>query len=551
MGVMLSLALDASVGSVRPTLLMLFGAVAFVLLIACANVANLMLSRALGRGSEIAVRAALGASRMRLLRLFFVESLLLAVAGGALGIALASWAIDGIKILGIRALPRVAEIQVNQPVLIYTGALILITALLFSLVPAMQVSRANMLDGLKRGGRGGSLGSRQNFRWFLIAAEVALSVVLLTGAGLMIRTLSNLANVDPGFQASHLLAVNLTQTGARYSTPAAITSFNENVVARIRALPGVQAVARTWPFDLISFSVTPYVRLLDKPVPAGREPSVQTALVSPDYFTTMGIRLHAGRMFQPQDRQGAPLVAIVNEEFARRFYTHESPIGKRTTLVGWKLAGPIEIVGVAADTLRGGLAGKLLPEFYGCDEQIPLAGITLLVRAAGDPMQLTKSVRGAIGGLDPEIATGTPVRVQEALWNTVANRRFTRYQLMVFAGLALLLAAAGIYGVVSYSITQRTQEFGIRMALGAEQLDVIRLVLGKTAVPVTIGLAFGLAFAAVLTRYLGSQLYGVRTFDPLTMAGVAGVLGMAALAGCWVPAQRAGRIDPLTALRGE
>jgi len=551
MGVMLSLALDASVGSVRPTLLMLFGAVAFVLLIACANVANLVLSRALGRGSEIAVRTALGASRIRLLRLFFAESLALAVAGGALGIALASWAIDGIKILGVRALPRVTEIQVNQPVLAYTAALTLVTALLFSLFPAMQVSGANMLDGLKRGGRAGTPGSRQNFRWFLIAAEVALSVVLLTGAGLMIRTLSNLANVDPGFQASHLLALTLTQTGGRYSTPAAITSFNENLATRIRALPGVQSVARSWPFDLISFSVTPYIQLLDKPVAAGHEPTVQSAFVSPGYFTTMGIRLHAGRMFQPQDRQNAPLVAIVNEEFVRRFYPRESPIGKRANLVGWKLSGPIEIVGVVADTLRAGLAGKLFPEFYGCDEQLPFTGATILVRAAGDPMQLTKSIRGAIAGLDPEIATGTPVRVEDALWNTVANRRFTRYQLIVFAGLALMLAAAGIYGVVSYSITQRTQEFGIRMALGAQQLDVIRLVLGKTAVPVTIGLAFGLAFAVVLTRYLGSQLYGVRTFDPLTMAAVAGVLAIAALAGCWVPARRAGRIDPLTALRAE
>jgi putative ABC transport system permease protein len=551
MGVMLTLMLDASVGSVRPTLLMLFGAVAFVLLIACANVANLLLSRALGRGSEIAVRTALGASRLRLLRLFFAESLVLAVAGGALGIAPATWAIDGIKILGAHALPRVTQIQMNQPVLVYTAGLTLLTALLFSLLPAIQVSGANMLDGLKRGGRAGSLGSRQNFRWFLIAAEVALSVVLLTGAGLMIRTLSNLANVDPGFRTSHLLAVNLTQTGARYSTPAAITAFNENLVTQIRALPGVQSVARSWPFDLIGFSVTPYIQLLDKPVAAGHEPSVQMSLVSPDYFATMGIRLHAGRMFQPQDRQSAPLVAIVNEEFARRFYPHESPIGKRTMLVGWKLSGPIEIVGVVGDTLRAGLAGKLFPEFYGWDEQLPFTGSTILVRAAGDPMQLTKSIRGTIADLDPEIAMGTPVRVEEALWNTVSNRRFMRYQLMVFAGLALLLAVAGIYGVVSYSITQRTQEFGIRMALGAEQLDVIRLVLGRTAVPVTIGVAFGLGFAAVLTRYLSSQLYGVRTFDPITLAGVAGVLGIAALAGCWVPAQRAGRTDPLAALRAE
>jgi predicted permease len=385
----------------------------------------------------------------------------------------------------------------------------------------------------------------------LISAEVALSVVLLTGAGLMIRTLSNLANVDPGFRPAHLLALNLEQPGGRYSKQATFDAFNESLTAKLRELPGVESTARSWPFDLVSFSVTPNIRFLDKPVPAGREPSVQIALVSPNYFTSMGVRPRAGRMFSTQDRQGAPLAAVVNEQFGRRFYPNESPIGKRVTLVKWDLPGEIEIVGVVANTLRAGLVGPLAPELYISDAQLAIPGTTLLVRTKGDPMQLAQAIRGVVTAVDPQVATGTPIRVEDALWNTVSNRRFTRYQLLVFAGLALLLATAGIYGVVSYSITQRTQEFGIRMALGAEQLDVIGLVIRRMVGPLAVGLVLGLVSAVVLTRYLQSQLYGVKAFDPLTLAEVAVVLALAALAGCWGPARRAGRLDPLTVLRAE
>jgi putative ABC transport system permease protein len=551
MGVMLNRILDVTVGSVRPVLLMLLGAVSFVLLIACANVANLMLGRALGRGSEIAVRAALGAGRGRLLRLFVAESLLLAAVGGAAGIALASWAMDGLKIVGARALPRISDIRLDAPVVAYTAGITLLTALLFSLAPALQASRANLLDALKQGGRSGTAAGRQGLRWGLIAAEVALSVVLLTGARLMIRTLANLAHVDPGFRPEHLLALNLQQPGGRYSTQAAFDAFNESLTARLRQLPGVQSVARSWPFDLVSFSVTPHIRFVDKPVPAGQEPSVQLSIVSPDYFQAMGIAIRAGRVFSSRDRKGTPLVAVVNEQFAKRFYPRENPLGKRVSLVGWDLPGEIEIAGVAANTLRAGLVGAAAPELYVSDGQLAYPGATLLVRTAGDPMPLANAIRAAVTAVDPQVVPETPVRIEDALWNTVANRRFTRYQLLLFATLALLLATAGIYGVVSYSITQRTQEFGIRMALGAAQIDVIGLVLRKMAVPVAIGMLAGLLASIALTRYLGSQLYGVKAFDPLTLAGVAGMLALAALAGCWAPARRAGRLDPLTALRAE
>jgi len=312
----------------------------------------------------------------------------------------------------------------------------------------------------------------------------------------------------------------------------------------------VQSVARSWPFDLVSFSVTPHIRFADRPVAEGREPSVEISIVSPNYFKSLGIALRAGRTFVPQDRKGAPLAAVVNEQFVRNFYPQENPIGKRVTLVGWDL-GAFEIVGVVANTLHAGLARVEGPELYGSDSQLSFPGTTLLVRTAGDPMQLAQAIRGAVTAVDPEVATGTPIRLEDALWDTVANRRFTRYQLIVFAALALVLATAGIYGVVSYSITQRTQEFGIRMALGAEQLDVIGLVVRKMAVPVAIGLGLGLLSSIALSRYIGNQLYGVKAFDPPTLLGVAAVLALAAFAGCWGPARRAGKLDPLAALRAE
>jgi putative ABC transport system permease protein len=551
MGIMIRSVLDVTVGGVRQLLFTLFGAVSFVLLIACANVANLMLSRALGRGSEIAVRAALGAGRGRLLRLFIAEGVVLALAGGALGIALGGWAIDGLKIVGARAIPRVAEIHLDPPVLAYTIGITLLTALLFSLAPALQASRANLLDALKQGGRSGSAGGRQAFRWTLIAAEVALSVVLLTGAGLMVRTLSKLASLDPGFRPEHILALNLHQPGGRLPNQKTFNSFNEMLSAKVSQVPGVQSVARSWPFDLVSFSVTPRIRFADRPVAEGREPSINVSLVSPNYFSVMSIAQRAGRVFSERDRIGAPAAGVVNEAFVRRFYPRENPVGKRVTLSGWDVPGVIEIVGVVADTLHSGLTQPEIADLYLCDAQLSIAGATLLVRTAGDPMQLSQAIRGAVTAVDPEIATTKTVRLEDAMWDSVANRRFTRYQLIVFAALALILATAGIYGVVSYSVTQRTQEFGIRMALGAEQLDVIGLVIRKMAVPVALGLCLGLVSSIALTRYLGNQLYGVKAFDPLTLIGVALVLALAALAGGWGPAHRAGKLDPLAALRAE
>lgn len=551
MGVIVRSMMDVAVGSVRSILLTLLGAVSFVLLIACANVANLMLSRALGRGSDIAVRAALGAGRGRLLRLFLAESLVLSIAGGALGIGMANWAIDGLKIVGARAIPRVAGIKLDAPVLAYTIGMTLFVGILFSLAPAFEAGRVNLLDALKQGGRTGNDGGRQAFRWVLISAEVALSVVLLTGAGLMIRTLSNLTTQDLGFRPDHLLAVNLNQPGGRFPNQAAFDAFNDTLSTKLRALPGVEAVARSWPFDLISFSVTPRIRLLDRQVAAGREPTVEVSMVSPDYFKVMGIALRAGRTFTGGDRKGAPLTALVNEQFVRSFYPKEDPLGKRVNLVGWDLPGDIEVVGVVANTMHAGLAAPQIAEVYISDAQLSFPGATLLVRSSGDPLQLAKSVRAAVKEVDPAVSTGTPVKLEDALSDTVANRRFTRYQLIIFAALALILATAGIYGVVSYSITQRTQEFGIRMALGAQKLDVIGLVLRRMATPVAIGLCIGLASSSALARYLSSQLYGVKAFDPLTMLGVALVLALAAFAGCWGPARRAGRLDPLAALRSE
>jgi putative ABC transport system permease protein len=552
MDVMLTPMLDATVGNIRPVLLALFGAVGFVLMIACANVANVLLARALGRSGEVAVRAALGAGRMRLLRLFLAESLLLMIAGGALGALLAGWGVDAVKVLSDGAIPRADAIQVDALVLGYTAALTLFSALLFGLVPAWQFSRVNLAEALKQGGRGvAGRGAGHQLRWALISAEVALSVVLLVGAGLMIRSVGALSRVDPGYRAANLLAFNLHQTGMRYQKAAAVDALDEDLLARLRAIPGVRGAATAWPFDLISFGLTPYIRFQDKPVAPGREPAIQSAFVSPDYFAMLGVPLRAGRTFTRADRSGAPAAAVVNEEFVRRYYPNENVLGKRVSLVGYDELGAFEIIGVVGNTLRGGLAGGVSPEFYGAYSKMPVRGNTILVRTAGDPMQIFPSVRTELAALDPDVAIDGQIRVEDALSGTVADRRFTRTLLAVFGALALMLAGAGIYGVVSYATTQRTQEIGVRMALGAGRAEILSLVLRQTVAPLGIGLAAGIASAALLTRYLATQLYGVGTFDPLTLAMVAVVLAVTAWAACWSPALRASRLDPLASLRAE
>jgi len=551
MGVMLTPMLEATVGAVRPILLALFGAVGFVLLIACANVANVLLARALGRGAEVAVRAALGAGRGRLFRLFLSESLLITLAGGALGMLLTGWGIDALKLLGARMLPRIDAIHVDAAVLAYTAALTAAATVLFGVLPAWQSSGVNLADALKQGGRGPSGAVRGRLRWMLISAEVAFSVVLLVGAGLMIRTIAALSGVDPGYRPQQLLAFNLHQTGTRYQTTAAITDFDQQLLTRLRDLPGLQSVASAWPFDLISFGVTPYLRMLDKPVAAGREPSILSAWVSPEYFATLGIPLRAGRVLTPRDRIGTPAAAVVNEEFVRRFYPHENPLGKRVALVGYDMLNPIEIVGVVGNTLRAGPAGGMSPEFYGAYAQLPVTGNSILIRTAQDPAQIAKAVRIAIASIDPEVAIDNVVRVEDMLAATVAGRRFTRTLLVIFAALALILAGAGIYGLVSYATARRTREIGVRMALGAGRGEILGLVLRQTFAPVGLGIVAGVVSAAGLTRYLAAQLYGVGTFDPITSCLVVTAIVAVSWLACWSPAVRASRLDPLVALRME
>ncbi len=552
MGVILTPMLEAAVGTVRPILVALFGAVGFVLLIACANVANVLLARALGRRSEVAVRAALGAGRSRLFRLFLTESLVLTAAGGALAALLTGWGIDSLKLLGARMMPRIDTIHVNSAVLAYTAALTLAASFLLGALPAWHASRVNLADALKQGGRGGGDGrAAGRFRWLLISAEVALSVVLLVGAGLMIRTMGVLSRVDPGYRATGLAAFNLHQTGERYRQEGAVQAFHDRLLARLRALPGVQSAAAAWPFDLISFGVTPYIRLLDKPVAPGREPSILSEWVTPEYFETLGIPLHAGRVFSARDRAGAPATAVVNEEFVRRYYPRENVIGKRVALVGYDFLNPIEIVGVVGNTLRAGPAGSVSPEFYGAYAQLPERGDSILVRTAGDPLRLAAAIREQVAAIDPEVAIDGFTRVDDALSATVAGRGFTRTLLAIFAALALVLAGAGIYGVVSYSTAQRTHEIGLRMALGAGRGSILALVLRQTLAPVAIGIAAGATSATALARYLSTQLYGVGAFDLVTLAIVVAVLAITSWLACWSPALRASRLDPLEALRME
>ena len=540
--------LDFVVGDVKKVLWVMFGAVALILLIACANVANLLLARATTRQKEMAVRAALGASRARILRQLATESLVLALLGAAAAWPLASWGLKALLAAAPTDLPRLASVSIDNRALLFTLAIALFTALLFGLAPALQVLRFDTNPTLKDQ-RSRSV-TQQRIGNLLIASEVALALMLLIGGGLLLRTVWRLNHVDPGFDERNALAVTLQLPEKKYASPQQLARFSEQLVQQVATLPGVQAagLARILPIvhDLpTGFYFEGYARPKDNELP-----QTNYSAVSPGYFKAMGIPLLAGRPFTEQDTQDRRRVAIISQTLAQHYFPNGDAIGKRINVN----TGPEsyrEIVGIVGDVKQNGLTKSTRPHTYEPFAQAPNQFMTLIVRSSTDPTSLVPAIRGKVLALDGELPLQRVTTLDRVLANSIRHQRFTSIVLSVFAGVALLLAAAGLYGVISYSVAQRTHELGIRVALGAQVKDVMQLVLRQGMTFVIAGEVVGIIGAFALTRLLSGLLFGVTPTDAVTFIAVTAGLTFVALLACYIPARRATKVDPLVALRYE
>lgn len=542
--------LESTVGDVRAVLLALLGAVGFLLLIGCANVANLFLVRASGRTKEMAIRATQGASPARIIRQLLAESLVIALLGGALGMLLAYWGVAGLVALAPDSLPRADEIAVDGGALLFTAAVALATGVFFGLAPALQSVRIDLNATLKDTARGAGGGHRR-LRGSLVIAEVAIALVLLVGAGLMIRTFIGLNAVDPGFTTTGTFVAKISLPRAQFPDSAKQYAFVDRTVSALRAIPGVQSVgvAQTLPFSSDDYVLGFYREDLPRPSP-GKSTSAFYYSVSPSYFQSMGIRLLRGRLFDDHDVAGAKRVAIIGETMARRRFGDGDPIGKRIHITNgpetWR-----EVVGVVSDTKHYGLTDEAHEQMYEPIAQRPYPFFGLVIRAPNAGLGLAGAVRAAMQKVDPAQPVHGFASLDSMVSRSLARQRFSMWLFTAFSAVALLLAATGIYGVISYSVGQRTNEFGVRMALGAQSVDVLRLVLSGAGKLVGVGLASGLVAALLLTRTLHSMLFGVSPHDPVTFAAIAALLVAVALLASIVPARRAMRVNPVVALRAE
>jgi putative ABC transport system permease protein len=547
---------DVVVGDIGLALYVLLGAVGFVLLIACANLANLMLARIGGREREIAVRTALGASRRRIMRQLLTESLLLAVAGGVAGLLLAIWAVNWLVSLGPNTIPRVNEISVDPRVAGFTLLVSVLTGVLFGLAPALQATKSNLTDSLKESGRT-TAGVRQNrLRSALVVSEVALSLVLLVGAGLLIRSFAKLNQVDPGFNPEQVLTLGVTLLPNKYPEDQQVATFYSQILERLATVPGVISVAATQDLPFSGSDTTDNFIIEGRPAIAKEaEPLTGYRVVTPRYFQSMGIPLLAGRDFSETDTKQSPNVVVINDEFARRHFGLENPLGHRLKLQGQE-RDPLLIVGVVGNSRNIGLDEQPTAVAYVPFLQDPLSknytrSLTIVAQTKSDPGAIAGSLRAAVISMDQSLPVYALKPMTEYLRDSLSRRRFNMLLLSAFSGLALVLAAIGIYGVISYSVIQRTHEMGIRMALGAQRSDVLKLVLRQAMIVVLAGVVIGLLASWALTRLIKSLLFDVSVTDPLTFAGIAVVLVLVALLACLIPARRATKVDPLVALRYE
>jgi putative ABC transport system permease protein len=543
---------ESVVGNVRQPLLILLGAVGLVLLIACANVANLLLARASGRQKEMAVRVALGASRATIIRQLLTESVLLAALGAALGILLAFWGTSFIAGQLPNGVPRLQEARVDGPVLLFTLAVSLLTGLLFGLAPALQASRPNLTEGLKEGERGSS-GGRQRLRGTLVVGEVALTLTLLVGAGLLIQSFWRVLQVDPGFKPQNLLTMQISINNPNGQQ---VANFIEQLQQNVRSLPGVTSVAVSngIPFGSTNFPTF----LIDGRPKTDNKPAGLRYHVSPNYFQTMGIDLIKGRLFNAADTPKTPMVIIIDEVLAQRYFPNEDPLGQR--IKSPEGAPGAEIVGIVRHAEPNSLdaLGPTPAQLYFNFNQIPdervpgyVRRLNLLTRTSVEPSILVSAIRGQVAALNKDQAVFNIRTMEQAVAQSVAPRRFSMLLLSGFAIVALALASLGIYGLLSYAVAQRAREIGVRMALGASGVDVLKMVIGQGMKLALVGVAVGLVASIALTRTMKSLLFGVSATDPATFAAIALLLVLVALLACWIPARRATKVDPMVALRFE
>jgi putative ABC transport system permease protein len=567
---------DQLTGHLRLELYVLLGAVGFVLLIACANVANLLLARASTRRQEIAVRLALGATRLRLARQLMTESLMLALLGGAAGLLLAKWGVGLLSVIPYNAtsfyipynVPH-DQITLDGWVLLFTFALSLLAGMIFGLAPAVQASRPDINASLKNVGESsveGVAGSRRRHaRSPLVVAEVALSLTLLVGAGLMIKSFARLLEVDPGFEPESVLTADISLPRAKYPNEQKVAAFHDQLLEHLASSPGVVAAGLGSSLPLSGTDAETAFFIDGKPPLEPRDrPRAHPRTVTPDYFRAMGMRMVEGRAFTGQDQAQSPRVAIINETMARRYWPDQTALGKRAaldleTMKFFPDRPPIfdlemgmrEIIGVVRDVRHEGLEKEPQPEMYIPDQQKPEREMNLIIRAAVDPMSLAAAVRSAVSAVDPDQPVANIKPMSRLLADSVAKPRFNYLLLTIFAAVALILSATGVYGVMSYAVAARTREMGIRLALGARAADVLKLVISQGMKPVMAGVTLGLAGAFALTRVMATLLFGVSATDPAIFAGVAALLAVVALLACYLPARRATKVDPVVALKHE
>ncbi len=536
------------VGKTRTALLALLGAVGFVLLIACANVANLLLARAAGRQKEMALRAALGASRWRIVRQLLTESLLLAVSGGAAGLLLAVWGVKLLLAIAPDNLPRAYDIRLDTRVASFTLLASLLTGVVFGLLPALQAAKLDLGVALKEGGRVAAGLLRRRLRGFLVVCEVALAFVLLIGAGLLIRSFARLTGVDPGFDPRGVLTMDISLPFAKYKDGRSV-AFYQQTLERVQALPGVEAAATVYPVPLSGKQGFSAFRIEGRPSPTEETFNAGVRIISPDFFKTFRVSLANGRLLAESDSAKAPPVVIINESLASIYFANENPLGKR--IIGF--GGTRAIVGVVSDVKYSALDEEAKAEIYFPMAQVPpvTLSLPLAVRVSGDPMQMLAAVRGQVWAGDKDLPISNIQTMERLMAKSVAPRRFNLLLLGLFALVGLALAGVGLYGVMSYTITQRTREIGVRMAMGAQRADVLRLVIREGMKLALIGALLGLGGALALTRLLKTLLFGVSATDPLTFIVIAALLIIVALLACWIPARRAASVDPLVSLRVE